>query len=106
MDSKPIKLIVICIGVLSAMAFIGGFLLMFFDKKGGELMLSGATTGLGGMIALLSSTRSQSTPVGDLGTRANPLVSQIDTARGPVPVTPVENNNDKTNPAVGNGDVA
>jgi hypothetical protein len=53
---KPVNLIVFCIAQLSCMALIGGFLLIYSDKKGGELMLSIASTGVGGMIALLTNT--------------------------------------------------
>ena len=85
MVHKPIKLIVLCIAVITLIAMLGGIFLLYADRKGGELVLSIASGGVGGLIALLSSTRPEQGLINPV-----PVPVAVDTAKGPVEVHPVE----------------
>lgn len=60
MNSNPkiVFLVVICITLVTLSAFTLGAWLTAKGYQGGELLLSAGGTGLGGLIAMLSSTHS------------------------------------------------
>lgn len=87
MNPKIVYLVVICITFVTVVAVGGGAWLTAKGYQGGELLLSMAGTGLGGLIAMLSSTRS--TPS---GSTTDPLKTEVtNTTANPVNTTESHN---------------
>lgn len=72
MNPKIVYLVVICITVLSMAAGATGAWLTAKGYQGGELLIGTCGTGLGGLIAMLSSTRTSAT-----GTPADPVQTTV-----------------------------
>jgi hypothetical protein len=80
MNPRIVYLVVICITVLSMAAGACGAWLVSKGYQGGELMIGTCGTGLGGLIAMLSSTRT--TPA---GSTSDPLKTEVtNTDKNPV----------------------
>jgi hypothetical protein len=77
---KVIFLVVICITFVTIGALALGAWLTSKGYQGGELLLGTGGTGLGGLIGLLSSTRSQSpdpVPTTVVSSPANPVQTNV-----------------------------